>query len=99
MDAETGRRIFVAILRDGEQVALVWRNSLFNLEVTEVFVAENSILIQTEVMFADPRGMPPMRAPPQDLDDLYHTGGPFTMQGLRKRFTRIIYHRTSRCVG
>lgn len=90
-DAETGRKILVAVLRDGEPVVLTWRNSLFNLDVTEVFVAESGGLIQTEVTFADPRGAPPMRASPQDLDDLYHTGGPFAVQGLRKPFQRVVY--------
>jgi hypothetical protein len=90
-DAETGRKTLVVVLSDGEQVVLTWHNSLFNLDVTEVFVAESGWLIQTEVTFADPRGVPPMHASPQDLDDLYHTGGPFTVQGLRKPFARIVY--------
>ncbi len=90
-DAATGRNIVSAILRDGAPITLTWRNSLFNLDVTEAFVAENGALIQTEVTFADPRGLPPPIVAPSDVDDLYHTGGAFSAKGMRRPFTRIAY--------
>jgi hypothetical protein len=90
-NAETGGKIFAAILRDGAPITLTWRNSLFNLDVTEAFVVENRQLIQTEVTFADPRGLPPPTVSPSDVNDLYHTGGAFSARGLRRPFTRIAY--------
>lgn len=90
-NAETKREIFSAILHNGEPITLTWRNSLFNLDVTETFVAENGRLIQTGVTFADPRGLPPPIVSPEDVDDLYHTGGAFSAQGMRRPFTRIAY--------
>jgi hypothetical protein len=90
-NTETEREIFSAILRHGEPITLTWRNSLFNLDVTETFVAENGRLIQTGVTFADPRGSPPPIVSPEDVDDLYHTGGAFSAQGMRRPFTRIAY--------
>ncbi|MBI5305188.1 MAG: hypothetical protein HY868_23860 [Chloroflexi bacterium] len=90
-DPETGRTIFSAALRDGEPVVLTWHNSIFDLDVTEEFTATNGMLIEHAVTFADPRGTPPMVAAPQDLDDLFHTGGPFAVRGIAKPFTRITY--------
>lgn len=88
---ETGSKLLSLVLRDGEPITLTWRNSLFGLDVTEVFVAQSGLIIQTEVTFADPRGFTPPRVSPQDIDDLYHTGGPFSAKGLDRPFTRIVY--------
>ncbi len=90
-DAETGRKITAQAVKDGEEVVLTWRNSIFNLRVTEVFVAREGRLDLTQVTFEDPRGKAPPLARPEDLDDLYHTGGPFRATGLSKPFTRIIF--------
>lgn len=90
-DAQTGSRIACEPLSEGEEVALTWRNSLFNLRVEEVFVAEGGRLQLTKVTFQDPRGMEPPLARPEDLDDLYHTGGPFRVEGLSKPFTRLVF--------
>lgn len=90
-EAETGRKVFSAVLRDGEPITLTWRNSLFSLDVTEAFVTQDGTLIQTQVTFADPNGAPPPRVSPFDVDDLYHTGGPFTAQGLHKPFQQVVY--------
>lgn len=90
-DGETGAPLLSAVLRDGEPLTLTWRNSLFGLDVTEAFVAQGGAIVQTQVTFADPRGLPPMEVAPDDVDDLYHTGGPFTATGLRRPFTRIVY--------
>ncbi len=90
-EAETGRKVFSAVLHDGEQAVMTWRNSLFGLDVTEVFQAGQGMLVLDRVTFADPRGFaPPVVAPP-DVDDLYHTGGPFTAGGLGKAFHRVTY--------
>lgn len=89
--AETGKTILSTVLRDGEQAVLTWRNSLFGLDVTEVFQTRAGLLILDEVTFADPRGLLPPTVSPADVDDLYHTGGPFTARGLGKPFRRVIY--------
>lgn len=87
----TGKAIAAAVLRDGSKIVLTWRNSLFDLDVTECFHSENGKLIQDEVTFADPRGLPPPEATAREVEDLYHTGGPFTAKGLNRPFSRIVY--------
>jgi hypothetical protein len=88
---ETGRKVFSAVLRDGEQAVMTWRNSLFGLDVIEVFQAGQGMLVLDQVTFADPRGLSPPVVTPADVDDLYHTGGPFTASGLGKSFSRVVY--------
>lgn len=90
-DAATGRTIAAALLADGEPVVLTWRNSLFDLDVTEVYLARAGRLIQDEVTFADPRGRPPPVVTAREAEELYHTGGPFSARGLDKPFTRVVY--------
>jgi hypothetical protein len=90
-DAATGRTIAAALLADGEPVVLTWRNSLFDLEVTERYRARGGRLIQDEVTFADPSGRPPPRVSARQVEELYHTGGPFSASGLEKPFTRVIF--------
>jgi hypothetical protein len=89
--ADTGKTILSIVLRDGEQAVLTWRNSLFDLEVTEVFQAQAGMLILDQVTFADPRGLPPPTVSPADVDDLYQTGGPFTARGLDRPFRRVAF--------
>ena len=90
-DAGTGTKLLSVVLRDGEPITLTWRNSLFGLDVTEVFVAQSGLIVQTEVTFADPHGSAPPPVSPQDVDDLYHTGGPFSAKGLDRPFSHIAY--------
>ena len=90
-DAETGRKITAQAVKDGEEIVLTWRNSIFDLKVTEVFVAREGRLDLTEVTFEDPRGETPPAVKPEELDDLYQTGGPFRATGLSRPFTRIIF--------
>jgi len=90
-DAETGRKIVAQAVKDGEEVVLTWRNSIFDLRVTEVFVAREGRLDLTQVTFEDPRGETPPVVTPEHLDDLYHTGGPFRATGLSRPFTRILF--------
>jgi hypothetical protein len=87
----TGKKICSALLDDGEEVVLTWRNSLFGLRVTEVFQARHGTLVLTEVTFADPQGPSPPVVAPTDVDDLYHTGGPFSARGLAKPFKQVVY--------
>lgn len=87
----TGRKILSSVLRDGEQVVMTWKNSLFGLRVTEVFEMRRGMLILTTVTFADPQGPAPPLVKPSDVDDLYHTGGSFTACGLNKPFDRIVH--------
>lgn len=90
-DAGSGRTIFAGVLSYDEPVVLAWKNSLFNLAVTEVFAARAGRLDLTQVTFADHRGLPPPAARPEDLDDLYHTGGPFHVEGLARPLTRAVF--------
>ncbi len=90
-DAGSGRTLFAGALSYDEPIVLTWRNSLFKLTVTEVFAARAGRLDLTQVTFADPRGRPPPVARPEDLDDLYHTGGPFHVEGLARPLTRAIF--------
>ncbi len=90
-EEHTGRKIFSAILGSGETAVLNWHNSLFDLDVTEGFRAEDGKWVQDRVIFADPRGLPPPEVTPADVTDLYHTGGPFTARALNKRFSRVVY--------
>ena len=86
-----GRLLFSQIFMDGEEARLTWHNSLFDLDVTENFITRGGNLVQTAVTFADPRGLAPMAIPPEEVDDFYHTGGPFTTSGLDRRFSHIVY--------
>jgi hypothetical protein len=90
-DAGTGREIASQLLRDGQRVVLTWKNSLFGLPVTEVFVARGGILTLTEIRFADPSGREPPRVTPADVDDLYQTGGPFQAEGLSRPVSRVVF--------
>ena len=90
-DERTGRQILSRLLPDGEKVALTWTNSLFRLPVTEVFVAGSGVLILTEITFDDPTGREPPRVEPEDVDDLYHTGGPFKAVGLSRPVSRVVF--------
>ncbi len=90
-DAETGRRIASHLVADGSRVVLRWTNSLFRLPVTEVFVAGDGVLTLTEITFADPGGREPPRVRPEDVDDLYHTGGPFHAEGLSRQVSRVVF--------
>ncbi|MHB8770821.1 MAG: hypothetical protein ACYC7J_07495 [Syntrophales bacterium] len=86
-----GKPILSAVVPDGERICLTWHNSLFRLDVTEVFFARGGVLIQDQVTFSVPGGPPPPRVPARDVDDLYHTGGPFDARGLSRPFSRIVY--------
>jgi hypothetical protein len=90
-ELETGREIFSAVLQDGEQVVLTWRNSLFDLAVTEIFEAQNGALILTQATYADPQGSAPPTVPPQDAPEHYQTGGPFSAKGLAKPFKKLVF--------
>jgi hypothetical protein len=90
-DVETGRRIASKLLSPGDVIVLTWKNSLFRLKVTEFFVARGGVLEQTGIVFSDPRGGEPPSVRPEDVDDLYHTGGPFKVEGLSRPVRRVIF--------
>jgi hypothetical protein len=90
-EAGTGRKILSEVLRDGEEVVMTWKNSLFGLNVTEVFQAQRGILVLTQITFADPQGSVPPMVAPSDVEDLYQTGGAFTASGLSKPFQQVLY--------
>jgi hypothetical protein len=90
-EPDSGRMIFSAVLKEGEQVVLTWKNSLFGLQVTEVFEARRGALFLTEVTYASPQGPAPPVVPPEDVEELYQTGGPFHARGLAKPFREVVY--------
>jgi hypothetical protein len=90
-DDRTGREIVSRLLPDGDRVVLTWTNSLFRLPVTEVFVAGSGALTLTEITFGDPTGREPPRVKPEDVNDLYHTGGPFKANGLSRPVARVVF--------
>ncbi len=77
------------VLKDGDLIKLTWKNSLFGQQVTESFVVEGGILWLEEVRFEDSGYS--MEANPQELADLYHTGGAFEVRGVHKPFSRIVF--------
>jgi len=90
-EADSGRIIFSAVLKEGEQVVLTWMNSLFGLQVTEVFEARGGALFLTEVTYASPQGQVPPAVTPEEVAELYQTGGPFQARGLAKPFREVVY--------
>jgi len=48
-------------------------------------------LFLTEVTNASPQGPAPPIVSPEDVEELYQTGGPFHARGLAKPFRKIIY--------
>ena len=90
-EADTGRMIFSAVLKEGEQIVLTWMNSLYGLRVTEVFEARGGVLFLTEVTYAPPQGPAPPLVPPEEAEELYQTGGPFYARELAKPFRKIVY--------
>ncbi len=90
-DLTTGRPLFAAALADSAVIRLTWTNSLFGLRVEESYTLRGGRLIQTAVTFADPAGAAPPAVAAADLADLYHTGGPFTVQGLERPLDTVIF--------
>jgi hypothetical protein len=90
-DVDTGRTIAVRTLSEGDRAVLTWRNSLFGLDVTEVFTAGSGGLALTSVTFADPAGGEPPRVAAKQVDDLYHTGGPFRADGLSRPIGQVVF--------
>ena len=90
-EAGTGRKLLSKVLRDGEEVVMTWKNSLFGLNVTEVFEVKRGILVLTQITFAEPQGSVPPMVAPSDVEDLYQTGGAFTASGLSKPFQQVVY--------
>ena len=86
-----GRPILSAVLPDGGTLVFSWRNSLFRLQVEEVFYARGGVLVLSSVTFADPGGAQPPRIAAGDVDDYYHTGGAFRAEGLSRPFTMVVY--------
>ncbi len=90
-EADTGREIFSTVLQDGEPVILMWKNSLFGLQVTERFETRGGTLYLTAVTYASPQGPVPPIVSPEEVEELYQTGGPFSAQGFAKPFREVVY--------
>lgn len=87
----SGRIIASHAMAAGERAILRWRNSLFGVDVTEVFLARGGGLVLDSVTFASPGGGEPPRVRPEDVDDLYHTGGPFQASGMDRPVRRVTF--------
>ncbi|MBI5067305.1 MAG: DUF1850 domain-containing protein [Deltaproteobacteria bacterium] len=90
-DGAAGRTLADHLLCEGEQAVLRWRNSLFGVDVTETFEARAGGLLLTGVTFALPGGGEPPRVRAEDVEDLYHTGGPFRAEGLARPVARVTF--------
>ena len=90
-DVDAARPLLDAVLRNGEPVTLTWQNSIYQLPVVEVFYAADGRLVLDTVSFLDPNGAVrnPVRA--SDVNDLYHTGGPFSASGMDRPYTDVIF--------
>lgn len=90
-DAGTGREIASHVLAEGERAVLTWTNSLFHLPVTEIFVARAGRLALDSITFEDPTGRAAPLVRPEDVNDLYQTGGPFRAEGLGRAVGRVVF--------
>lgn len=91
LDANSGRLIYSTCLHDGESLIYEWKNSLFRLNVTEVFLAWNGSLFLMEIVYRDPYGNPEPLADPEDLEYLCHQGGPFRATNVSKAYAEITF--------
>jgi hypothetical protein len=91
VDAASGRRLLATVLTNGEPITLTWQNSIFQLPVVEVSYADEGQLVLDQVAFVDPAGVYQMPVTPADVEDLYHTGGPFSTSGLARPYQQVIY--------
>ncbi|HOP86338.1 MAG TPA: hypothetical protein PKZ54_07680 [Syntrophorhabdaceae bacterium] len=90
-DKDTGRIISSEVTKLGETIILTWRNSLFNLEVTETYTIGDTFFEQTGVIFHDPYGKPEPVIKAEEIDDFYHTGGPFKVANMSRAFKKIVF--------
>lgn len=90
-DASSGRLIYSTCLYDGESLTYEWKNSLFGLNVTEVFLAWNGSLVLMEIVYRDPYGNPEPLTDPRDLEYLCHQGGPFRVTNVSKAYAEITF--------
>jgi hypothetical protein len=90
-DADSSRVLLSAALPDGEPVTLTWHNSIFDLPVVEAFYAERGQLVLDRVTFVDPRGAQHAPVSPEQIAELYHTGGPFSASGLNRPYAEVVF--------
>lgn len=79
------------LLERGEEVLLSWKNSLFGQDVTERLLAQGGFLWLEEVAFEDKISGYTMEVTPEDLADLYHTGGAFRVNGIHKPLSQAVF--------
>lgn len=90
-DEENGRLIYSSCLDEGESVFYEWRNSLFGLNVTEIFFVENGSLVLREIIYHDPYGNPEPLVDPADVEHLCHEGGPFHAVNLSRAYGEVSF--------
>lgn len=89
VESPSGSSFF--LLKRGEEVLLSWKNSLFGQDVTERFLAQDGFLWLEEVAFEDKISGYTMEVTPEDLADLYHTGGAFRVNGIHRPLSHAIF--------
>jgi len=90
-DEDSGRLIFSSCLDEGENIVYEWKNSLFGLNVTEIFSVRNGSLVLTEIVCHDPYGNPEPLVDPADVEYLCHEGGPFHAVNLSRAYGEISF--------
>lgn len=90
-DKETGEIIASETVKSGESFSLIWKNSLYNLNVTEIYVIKDTFFEQSGVIFHDPNGKPEPVISASEVDEFYHTGGPFRAMDMSKPFKKITF--------
>jgi hypothetical protein len=89
LDRESGRLIYSACLSDGEAIVYKWKNSLFGLNVTEIFLVRRGSFELFELVYEDPNGNREPQADIRDLDYLCHEGGPFRAVNISKFYQEL----------
>ncbi|MGB9631591.1 MAG: hypothetical protein ACP5KE_08840 [Candidatus Methanodesulfokora sp.] len=91
LDYDSGRLIYSTCLNDGEAIVYKWKNSLFGLNVTEIFLVRNDSLVLSELIYEDPHGNYEPLVKSDDLDYLCHEGGPFHAVNISKVYKELIF--------
>lgn len=88
---ETGKVIWSETVKSGEKFILTWKNSLFNVDVTETYIIKDAFFEQTGVIFHDPEGKQAPTIRPEEVGDFYHTGGAFKAENMSRAFKSIVF--------
>lgn len=88
---ETGEIVYTQSLKPGDVITLTWKNSLYNLDVTETYVVRSYFFEQVSIEFNDPNRMDVPEVKPAEVEDYYHTGDPFKVNNISRPFEKIVF--------